>query len=129
MTDAAPLPTPHLETGLQLGGLLLRAGAYAVLASFASRFDFGQALLLGLLVGAVAASVLTMAWRLTTERTAVIGEVVVLALVLLWVRSELSWPDDPAQRAILGLAALGVLAGRVGGSALTRFGPSDDGFA
>lgn len=129
MTAATPFSTPHLDAGLRLCGVLLRAAAYALLASFASHYDCGRVLLLGLLVGDLAASVVTLAWRWVEERRQAVAEFAALLLVLLWVRQDLVWPQDPAERAILGLAAFGVFVGRAGGTALTRLGPSENGFS
>lgn len=128
MTAADPIPTLRLETGLYAAGLVLRGAAYALLATFASRYDCGQSLLGGLLAGDLAAAALALAWRGMDEWRLVLAEFAVLALVFGWVRSQLVWPADVAQQAILGLAAFGAFAGRVGPAVWTRLGPSEDGF-
>lgn len=128
VTAADPIPTLRLETGLYAAGVVLRGAAYALLATFASRYDCGQALLGGLLVGDLAAAALALAWRNLDAWRLALAEFAVLALVFCWVRTQLVWPDDPAQRAILGLAAFGVFAGRAGSTAWTRLGPSENGW-
>jgi hypothetical protein len=57
------------------------------------------------------------------------AEFAVLGLIWLWVRGELIWPSDHAQRAIIGLVAFGVFASRCGGSLMTRIGTNENGFA
>ncbi len=48
-----------------------------------------------------------------------------VGIVYLMVRSMIEWPDDPAMRAIMGLSAFGLFVGHVGGSLLTKLGPSE----
>jgi hypothetical protein len=116
----------HTGVGVQLAAVVLRGIAYAVLASFASRYDCGRALLLGLVAGELAASALALAWRWAEERGQALAEVVVLALAFAWARSERVGPVELEQRAILGLCAFGTFAARIGGTALLRLGPSED---
>lgn len=101
--------------------LLLRACAYALVANFAGHYDCGHAVLTGLLVGDLAASLTLLVMHRECLAQAA-SEVVLMLLVFLWVRHDLVWPEPPALRAIVGLAALGVFAPRVGGGALTRIG-------
>lgn len=114
-----------VEAAIQLGGLLLRGVVYGTFAAFADGYDCGRALLTGVFAGDLAATVLAAVWRGRDCLLRLAGELLVLALVFAWVRSSLVWPDDLSQRAILGLAAFGAFAGRTGGEALTRFGPSE----
>jgi hypothetical protein len=122
--DAAPV----IEHAVDLAALVLRALAYAGFAAFASRYDCGQAILTGVFAGDAAASVVATAWAARDRRQA-LGELAVLGLVFLWVRAGLVWPDDQAQRAILGLAAFGVFVGRAGTTVLSHLGPRENGFA
>lgn len=129
MSTSTPLPLPTIADGLHVGGVLLRGAAYALLATFASRYDCGQALLGGVVAGDLAAALLTAGFRWSTDRRQVLVELAVLAAAFLWVRGWLVWPEDPAQRALFGLAAFGVFVARAGGTALTRIGADHDGWS
>ena len=109
-------------------GLVVRGVAYAVVGGMASSYSCGQAILTGLLLGDLSASVLRVCWQARDNLAQPAAELALLGLIYLWVRSDLVWPDDQATKAIIGLAALGVFAARAGGGALTRFGPSENGF-
>ncbi|MCK5942601.1 MAG: hypothetical protein KAI24_11560 [Planctomycetes bacterium] len=127
MTDRATIA--RIDAAITLTGVLIRAGAYALVGSVASRYACGQAILTGLFLGDVAASLLRVVLPPRELLAQSLAELGLLAVVYLWARADLVWPADTPTRAILGLAALGVFAGRVGGTAMTRFGPSEDGFA
>ena len=120
---------PGIVHAIDLTALALRAFAYAGVAAFASRYDCGQALLTGLFAGDAAATVVATTWPGARDRREIAAELTLLALVFLWVRPDLVWPDDTALRAILGLAAFGMFVGRAGGTALTHLGPRENGFA
>jgi hypothetical protein len=126
-------PQPHLDAALPLLGwpvlgLLVRAGCYAALAACANRFEFGPALCLGLLVGDFSATVANVTWQFRDGKVIAFAELAVLALVYWCFVGRIDWPDEPALRAILGLAAFGVFTTRVGGSVLTRLGPNEHEF-
>lgn len=122
-----PLPSHPIDVSLELASALLRVGAYAIFAGFANRYDCGTALLTGVLTGDLIASAVRGVWRWQDGFVPALSELLVLGAIWLCVRSELVWPDCPAQRAILGLAAFGVLVSRLGHTALTRLGPSEHG--
>lgn len=124
-----PTTAHRIDAAISFVGLLVRVGAYAAVAGFASHYACGQAILTGLFLGDVAASVVRLLAQPRGHLAPFLAEAALLAAVYLWARAELVWPADPATRAIIGLAALGVFAGRAGGAARTRFGPSEDGFA
>lgn len=126
MSTADTARAPSVAGGLHLAGVLARASAYAALAALVARYDCGRAILLGLVVGDLAASALAACWRWIDERTQALVELAVLGAAFLWIRHGVAWPVDLAERAILGLSAFGLFAGRTGGTALVRLGPSDD---
>lgn len=122
-----PLPSQPIDVALELASALLRVGIYAVFAGFVNRYDCGAALLTGVLTGDLIASAARWLWRWRDGLLPATSELLVLGAFWLWARSELVWPACPAQRAILGLAAFGVLVSRLGHTALTRLGPSEHG--
>lgn len=111
----------RVDAAVGVVGLLLRAAAYAAVGSVATHYDCGRAILTGVLVGDLAGSVAGLVQRGHSALQA-LAELALLGIVLLWVRDDLVWPADQALRAIAGLAGLGVFAGRLGGSVLTRIG-------
>ena len=115
-----------IDTAIQVTALLVRAGAYAVVGGLASQYDCGQAMLTGLLVGDLSASAALWLMQGHELWQQSLAELALLAIIYLCVRHQLVWPDDPAQRAIVGLAALGVFAPRAGGALMARFGPGED---
>jgi hypothetical protein len=128
VTALEPAYPPHAATALAHGvGLLVRFAAYGAAASFLAGYDCGQALLAGILAGDLLASVVRVAWTWRDGPAQALAELAVLLVIWLWVRHQLVWPDDPAQRALVGLAAFGVLVTRSGGEALVRLGPAHDG--
>lgn len=126
MPDQATIE--RVDTAIHVAGLLVRGAAYAIVGSMASSYSCGQAILTGLLLGDLSASVLRVCWQAHDNLAQPAAELALLGLIYLWARSELVWPDDQATRAIIGLAALGVFAARAGGSVLTRLGPSEHPF-
>jgi len=119
----------RVDAAIEFTGLLVRAGAYALVGGVASHYACGQVILTGLFVGDVAATVLGvfLAGRaLLLQR---VSELLLLGLVFLFVRGDLVWPEQQAMKALAGLAAFGVFAGRAGGGVLTRLGPSENGWA
>lgn len=119
----------RIDAAIGVTGLLLRAGAYALVGGVASRYACGQVILTGLFVGDVAASALGAALADRLHVLQRLSELLLLGLIFLWVRGDLVWPEQQAMKALLGLSALGVFAGRAGGGVLTRFGPSENGWA
>ena len=118
----------RIDSAIQVSALLLRAAIYGVVGGFAGNYDCGQSILTGLLIGDLGASTLSLLWERRDHLAQLIAELAMIGIIYLWVRSDLVWPDDPAQRAIMGLAAFGVFTSRCGGSLLTRIGPSETGF-
>lgn len=112
----------RVDAAVRTTGLLLRAIGYAAIGGVAAHYDCGQAILTGLLFGDLAGSLAGLVVRHGQGALQGLAELALLGIVLLWVRADLTWPDDQALRAIAGLSALGVFAGRLGGNVLTRFG-------
>ena len=118
-----------IDQNLHFGSLLVRAAVYGFVGSFASRYDCGAAMLTGTLLGDLAATVLRGFWFARTDLVQCLAEFAVFILAFFWLRAQLVLPDDQAQRAILGLAAFGIFAGRVGKTLLASFGRSNDGWS
>ena len=129
MVSDEDLGVHHVEAAFRFGGLLLRAGVYAFVYAIADRYDCGRALLTGLLLGDLLGHLLSLAWQWRDGLVQVLAELGLLAIVFLFVRSQMVWPDELPLRAILGLAAFGVFASKIGGSLLTHLGPSERGLA
>ncbi len=119
----------RVDAALRIIGLLVRALAYAGIAALAERYDFGRAVLTGVLAGDLLSRLVALAWELRECWIAAAAELALLGLVYLFVRPWLVWPDDPAMRAIVGLACFGVLAGQLGATVFTRLEPHENGFA
>ncbi len=115
----------QIDTAFHFGGLLIRCVGYLFVYAIAGRYDCGTAILTGVLLGDLAGQSLKVVWDWRRGLLNRLGDLFVIVIVFLMVRSSTTWPDDPAMRAILGLAAFGLLVGHVGGTALTRLGPSD----
>ncbi len=126
---AADDAAPAIEHAIALTGLAVRAVVYAGVATFASGYDCGRALLTGLIAGDLAATLLATAWPGARDRRQLAIELALLGLLFLWVRPGLVWPDDLSFRAIVGLAAFGMFVSRAGGTVLTHLGPRENGFA
>ncbi len=116
----------HIDAAIDVVALLLRAGAYLVIALAAERFDCGRALRTGIVTGDLAASVLALALQRRDCLAQAFAELALLALVFLWVKSRLVWPHEPPDRAILGLTAFGVFAARAGRAVMARLGPGEN---
>lgn len=115
----------HVEAAFHYGGLVLRAVGYLVLFAIADNYDFGRALLTGVLAGDLLGQALKI---LTSWRHGLVSQVcelLFIGLVYLLTHHLMLWPNDAAMSAIAGLSALGVVSGHVGGSLLTRLGPTD----
>jgi hypothetical protein len=123
------LTIQRLDATIGFAGLFARALAYSAIAALANQYDCGRAILTGILAGDLSSRLVALALEWSDSRLAVAAELLLLGLVFLCVRSWLWWPDDQAERAIVGLAGFGVFAGQVGGSLLTRLGPGDDGWS
>jgi hypothetical protein len=118
----------RIDTTFGVAGLLVRAIVYGIVGSFAQRYDCGPAMLAGTLFGDLAATLVRAAWSFRTCVWQCAGELLLFASVAAWCRALLLVPECQAQRAILGLAALGVFVGRVGKEALGRLGRRDEGW-
>ena len=125
---ANPVDEPRelqpILTAFHYGGLLLRAIGYLAVFAIAQRYDFGQALLTGILIGDIAGQCIQAVLHWRSEPLAQSCQLLFLALVYLGLRSMLTWPPEPALRAIAFLAAFGAFSGHVGSSMLLRLGPS-----
>lgn len=119
----------RVDAAIHLGALLARAAAYAFVYAIADVYDCGRAILTGVWLGDVGGHLVSLCWQWRDAAAQVLAELALLGIVYLCVRSQLVWPDDLPLRAILGLAAFGVFASRLGGSLLTQLGPGERGFA
>jgi hypothetical protein len=119
----------RVDAAFHWSGLLVRAGIYAVLIAVADLYDCGHALLTGLLLGDLVGQLTALCWQWRDHLMGALGDLVLIGIIFLFVRPQLVWPEEPALRAILGLAAFGVFAGKVGGSLLTHLGPREREFA
>lgn len=129
MNHPEELHLQRVDAVFHWGGFALRAACYAALAATAGHYDFGPALLTGALLGDAAGQLASLAWKGRDQLATAAGTLLLLGGTWFVARANLGWPDDPAQRAILGLSAFGALVGAIGGSALTRFGPDEREFA
>jgi hypothetical protein len=129
MTTDEDLALDRIDAAFSFGALLLRAAAYAFVYSIADVYDCGRAILTGVWLGDITSHLISLAWQWRDAMAQVLAELALLGIVYLFVRSQLVWPQEPPMRAILGLAALGVFSGGVGGTLLTHLGPSERGFA
>lgn len=129
MASDEQLGFERVDAAIHLGSLLLRAAAYAFVYGVADRYDCGRALLTGVWLGDMIGNLIGLAWRWRETVVQALAELALLLVVFLFVRSQLVWPDELPLRAILGLAAFGVFAAKVGGTVLTHLGPDARGFA
>lgn len=118
----------RLDAAIGFAGLFARTFAYSAIAALANQYDCGRAILTGIFAGDLLSRLVALGLEWRDSRLAVAAELLLLGLVFLCVRRWLWWPDDQAERAIVGLAGFGVFAGQVGGSLVTRLGPRDDGW-
>lgn len=119
----------RIDAAIGFAGLFARVLAYSAVAALANQYDCGRAILTGIFAGDLLSRVVALGLEWRDSRVAVAAELLLLGIVFLCVRTWLWWPEDQAERAIVGLAGFGVFAGQVGGSLLTRLGPSDDGWS
>jgi hypothetical protein len=124
-----PEVTARLDAAVGIVGLVLRAGAYLLLAHALAGHEVGRTVLRGLVLGDLVASVLltmvpTFGGSRTHGRLAHAVGAAVLAGV--WGFGESLPAGDPATTALVGLAGFGAFVGRVGRAALTHLGPSED---
>ncbi len=124
-----PLTVQRVDAAIRFGALFARLCAYAAIWAVADRYDCGRAVLTGVLAGDLASRLVTAAWQWHDAPLPLGAELALLLLVWWCVRSHLAWPDEPALRAIVALAAFGVFTAQVGGTVLTRLGPSEHGAA
>lgn len=117
-----PEVTARLDAAVGIAGLVLRAGAYLLLAHALAGHEVGRTVLRGLVLGDLVASVLlaivpTLWGHGTQGRLAHFVGAAVLAGV--WGFGESVPVGDPATMALVGLAGFGAFVGRVGHAALT----------
>ena len=117
----------RIDAAIEFTSLLVRALAYAGMATLASHYDCGCAILTGLFVGDVAATIVGLFTGPRHRLMQACAELGLLLIVWFLANGDMTWPADPATRAIIGLAAFGVFAGRAGGGLMTRIG-ADDGW-
>ncbi|MBX3464040.1 MAG: hypothetical protein KF830_12780 [Planctomycetes bacterium] len=129
MATDEELGLDRVDAAIDFGALLLRAGGYAFVYSVADAYDCGRALLTGIWLGDVGSHLVDLAWRGREALANTLAELGLLGVVFLLARAHLVWPEEPALRAILGLAAFGVFASRLGGTVWTTLGPGHRGFA
>lgn len=116
----------RIEATFRTAGLLLQAAIYAAIAVLAEHCDFGGPLLVGVLAGDLLGRLLVLVWEWRQNPPLVAAELALLGLVYWFVRRWLVWPEDPAMRAVLGLAGFGAFVARFGSTLWRRSGQSDD---
>lgn len=126
MKDRASIA--RIEAAVSFAALLVRVVVYMLVVSFASRFPSGQAILTGVLLGDVAATLVKTFVQQRESVAQCTAELTLIGLVYLFSHGQTGWPQDSARQGILALAALGVVATRTG-FASTHLGTRDDGFA
>jgi hypothetical protein len=94
--------------------LFARAGAYALLALAAQRFDFGPHVLAGVLFGDFSGFAAVAVRELRQAPAAAIAEFALFALLFAFWWHRYAWPANPEFRALFFLAAFGVFVGRLG---------------
>lgn len=111
------------DTLLQIGGVLVRGGAYALVLALAERYSLAQPLLAGAFVGDLMGrgTALVCEWR--TEWLRIAGDLLLLGAIGLFAGDQLAWPHDPTSRAIAELSGMGVFFGTSGRTLLRRFRP------
>jgi hypothetical protein len=129
MATDRELGLERVDAAIHFGALLARGAAYAFVYSVADLYDCGRALLTGVWLGDVASQLVDLAWHGRDAAARALADLGLLGLVYLCVRSQLVWPAELPLRAILGLAAFGVFASRIGGTLWTQLGPGERGYA
>ncbi len=107
------------------GALVARGLLYAAAYVAADHYDCGRAILAGLLLGDAIGN-LAAFWTWRHAWPDLLGQALLLGLCWLCLHDRVGWPDDPAQRAVLGLTAFGVGVARLGGSLLSRMSDPGD---
>ena len=100
--------------------------AYLALFVLAARVDCGPALCAGVLLGDATSFVGLTLWHWRGEPVAFGAALALFALLFLVFGHRFDLPQEPAQRAILGLAAFGTVAGRLGRDLLGRLSGHED---
>lgn len=129
MASDRDLGFEQIDAAIHYGALLIRAVAYAFVYAVADLYDCGRALLTGIWLGDVAGHLLELVWLRRDAWLQAVSELLLLGVVWLFIRSQLVWPVELPLRAILGLAAFGVFASRLGGTWFTVLGANHRGFA
>lgn len=108
-------------------GLLVRSAVYLLLFHLADKVDCGPALCGGVLLGDVTSFVALTLWHWRGELVAFLAALALFTLLFLVFGHRFDVPQEPAQRAILGLAAFGTVSGRLGRDLLDRVSGRNDG--
>ncbi|MCA8949867.1 MAG: hypothetical protein KDE27_10220 [Planctomycetes bacterium] len=114
-----------VDAAFHYTGLLVRAGAYLLVYAFADRYDCGPAILTGALLGDFLGQLVRVFADRHHSIVSRIADLALIGLVWLLLRPDTIWPEHNAMRAILGLAAFGVLVGHAGKLLTARFDDRD----
>ncbi|MFK7740717.1 MAG: hypothetical protein AB8H80_10370 [Planctomycetota bacterium] len=123
-----PICLERVDAAIAFTGLLVRVLAYGACAAVLPNYPCGPAILSGLFFGDVAATVALGLVHLRSHGLQMVCELMLLGLIYLWAQGSLTWPADPAERAIVILVAFGVLTARGGKGLMTNL-VADDPFA
>lgn len=111
----APMSTAEAirlaDTTYQVAGMAVRVALYAVLYALSTQHDFVVYLMAGFFAGDAAALVLTAWFQFAFHRRVVVFDVVLLSVVAWVLQSTGAFdiPEDPASRALMGLAFMATI--------------------
>ena len=109
-----------VDTAFHYTGLAVRAVGYLAVYALADRYDCGPAILTGVLLGDFLGQAIKVFVNWHNGLLAQIADLFLIGVVFLFVRSSMTWPDEPAMRAILGLSAFGLIVGHTGNLMMSR---------
>lgn len=117
----------QVDLTMMIGGFVLRTVVYGAIYAVACRWDFGQAMLTGLLAGDLVGSVATLGWDWRTRGAAAVVELVLVALFATWWwRASGEVAPRPEFQAVAVLAGFGAFTLRTGAQAMRQLGARDE---
>lgn len=126
----SPSVIANVDAMFNVTGLLIRAAVYGVLGGLLSHNESGLMILAGLFVGDALASVIHVFWDEAGHTAETIAELVLLAIVFLWLGSDMQWPRIFASSSMLfWTTAAAVTALRLRLGMLKPVGPNDYGWS